>query len=327
MKRKLICIFIAVMSVVAIFGAELNAGSHQHQVQKGDTLWGLSRKYKVPLKKIIQANSIQPTKRLQIGEKILIPGRLVEEIWYQVKPGDTLASIARQHRVEWQDLQRINAISSPRRLQVGTKIRLQTRNPLHASNTLPRSVQPTQEIWYSVKAGDTLTSIARRHNVNWQDLQRVNGISSPRRLQVGAKIRIPDGEPPIAFVSPLGIPLVVTSRYGHRHHPVTRRYQRHEGIDFRAAIGTRVYASRAGKVIFAGRNNGYGKVIGIEHEGDFTTWYGHLSRIRVEVGQTVSQGKIIGLSGNTGISTGPHLHFEIRHKGRSENPTNHITIP
>ena len=321
MKRKLIRVFLVILSVVIISGMELSAGGQQHLVQKGDTLWGLSRKYKVPLKSIIQANSIQSTKRLQIGEKILIPGGLVEEVWYQVKPGDTLASIARRHSVEWQDLQRINAISSPRHLQIGRKIRLQ------GGNKLPTPGRPTREAWYSVRPGDTLSSIAHRHNVEWRDLQRVNGISSPRHLQIGRKIRIPNGEPPFAFAYPLRIPLVVTSAYGHRHHPVTRRYQLHEGIDFRAAVGTRVYASRAGKVIFAERRNGYGKVIGIEHEDDFTTWYGHLSRIRVKVGQTVAKGKVIGLSGNTGISTGPHLHFEIRYKGRSENPTNHITIP
>ena len=260
MKRKLIRIFIVIISIVAISGGELNAAGHQHLVQKGDTLWGLSRKYKVPLKKIIQANSIQPTKRLQIGEKLLIPGAPVEGTWYRVKAGDTLWSIARRHNMEPQDLQRINRISSPRTLQIGTRIRIQ-------------------------------------------------------------------GDHSLSFGNPLRVPLVVTSKYGYRPHPVTHRYQRHEGIDFRASTGTRVYASRAGRVIFAGRRGGYGKIVGIEHEGDFTTWYGHLSRIRVRVGQTVSKGKVIGLSGNTGISTGPHLHFEIRYKGRSENPTNHITIP
>ena len=261
MKRKLIRIFIVAISVMAISGTELNAGGpHQHQVQKGDTLWGLSRKYKVPLKNIIQANSIQPTKRLQIGEKLLIPSA------------------------------------------------------------------PVEGVWYKVKAGDTLWSIALRHNMEPQDLQRINGISSPRTLQIGTRLRI-HRDDSLSFGNPLRVPLVVTSKYGYRPHPVTRRYQRHEGIDFRAATGTRVYASRAGRVIFAGRRGGYGKLVGIEHEGDFTTWYGHLSHIRVRVGQTVTKGRVIGLSGNTGISTGPHLHFEIRYKGRSENPTNHITIP
>ena len=260
MKRKLIRIFIAIMSVVIISGGELKAGGHQHLVQKGDTLWGISRKYKVPLKKIIQANSIQPMNPLQIGEKLLIPGA------------------------------------------------------------------PVAGIWYQVKAGDTLSGIASRHNVDWQDLQRINGISSPRNLQIGTRIRI-QRDDSLRFGNPLRVPLVVTSKYGYRPHPVTRRYQHHEGIDFRASTGTRVYASRAGRVTFAGRKGGYGKFVVIEHEGNYTTGYGHLSRIRVRVGQTVAKGKVIGLSGNTGISTGPHLHFEIRYKGRSENPTNHITIP
>lgn len=262
MKRKLIHISIAVVFVVAFSGMRLDAGGHQHLVKKGDTLWGISRKYKVPLKSIIQANSIQPTESLQIGKKLLIPGA----------PG------------------------------------------------------PVEGIWYRVKAGDTLWSIALRHNVEPRDLQIINGISSPRSLQIGTRLRIrQDGTP--GFGKPLRVPLVVTSRYGYRPHPVTGRYQFHEGIDFRAATGTRVYASKAGRVTFAGRNGGYGKVVGIEHEDDFTTLYGHLSQIRVKKGQTVSKGQVIGLSGNTGVSTGPHLHFEIKYKGRSEKPTKYLIIP
>ena len=260
MKRNLIHIFTTVLFIVALAGTKSDAGVQQHLVQKGDTLWGLSRKYKVPLKSIAQANRIKLTKQLQIGEKLLIPGT------------------------------------------------------------------STQGAWYFVKAGDTLWNISRRYNVELKDLQRVNAISSPRHLQIGTRIRIPNGEDLSTFANPLRVPLVVTSKYGYRPHPVTGRYQMHEGVDFRAATGTRVYASRAGKVIFAGRKGGYGKVVGIEHENDFTTWYGHLSRIRVKTGQWVSQGKVIGLSGNTGISTGPHLHFEIRYKGRSEKPTQYLII-
>ena len=259
MKRSLIHIFITFLFIIGFVGIQSAHSVQQHLVQKGDTLWGLSRKYKVPLKSIAQVNKIKLTKRLQIGEKLLIPGTA------------------------------------------------------------------TQDAWYVVKAGDTYSSIARRYNLEWQDLQRANGIP-PRSLQIGTRIRIPNGGDSITFANPLRIPLVVTSKHGYRRHPVTGRYQMHEGIDFRAATGTRVYASRAGKVIYAGRKGGYGKVVGIEHEDDFTTWYGHLSRIRVKTGQWVSQGKVVGLSGNTGISTGPHLHFEIRYKGRSEKPTQYLTI-
>ena len=261
MKRRLIYILITVLFTVAPFGTALAAGVQKHLVQKGETLSEIAQKYKVPLRSIIQANSIKSAHRIQTGKTLRIPGNaLVKEILYQVKPGDTLIGIA------------------------------------------------------------------RLHNVEWKDLQILNGISSPRSLQIGTEIRIPhDGS--FGFRNPLRVPLVLTSKYGYRPHPVTGRYRFHEGIDLRAAVGTRVYASKAGRVIFAGRKGGYGKIVGIEHEGNFSTWYGHLSRIRVKAGQTVSQGKVIGLSGNTGISTGPHLHFEIRYKGRSEKPTKYITIP
>lgn len=260
MKKNLVHIFTAVLFFVVLVGTKSDAGVQQHLVQKGDTLWGLSRKYQVPLKSIAQVNRIKLTKRLQIGEKLLIPGT------------------------------------------------------------------STQDAWYFVQSGDTLWSISRRYNLEVRDLQRVNGISSPRRLQIGTRIRLPNGEGFFAFSNPLRVPLVVTSKYGYRPHPVTGRYRMHDGVDFRAATGTRVYASQAGKVIYVGRKGGYGKMVGIEHENDLTTWYGHLSQFRVKAGQWVSQGKVIGLSGNTGISTGPHLHFEIRYKGRSEKPTQYLNI-
>ena len=230
-----------------------------------------------------------------------------------VQKGETLSEIAQRYKVPVNSIIQANSIKSAHRIRTG--------RTLH----IPRDTRGLKETLYKVQPGDTLFSIGRRHNIEWRDLQRINGISSPRRLQIGAMIRISDNSP--VFAKPLRIPLVVTSKYGYRPHPVTGRYQHHAGIDFRAATGTRVYASKAGRVIFAGRKGGYGKLVGIEHADDFTTWYGHLSSTRVKVGQTVSQGKVIGLSGNTGISTGPHLHFEIRYKGRSEKPTKYITIP
>lgn len=87
----------------------------------------------------------------------------------------------------------------------------------------------------------------------------------------------------------------------------------HEGIDFRAPVGTRVYAAQTGRVIFAGRKlRAYGNMIVLDHGGGWTTVYAHLSRIRVRTGQVVGQRQEIALSGRTGRVTGPHLHFELR---------------
>ena len=240
---------------------------------------------------------------------------------HQVKAGETLSEIARKYDVPLKSIAQTNSLKSIDRLQIGEKLVIPIgTKPVSSESTVP-------EIWYIVQAGDSLYSIARKHNIkDWKKLQRLNGISNPRRLRIGQKIFI-SGEVNVGFAKPLHIPLVVTSRYGYRHHPVTRRYRMHEGIDFRAATGTRVYASKTGRVVYAARKSGYGKTVVIQHEDDFSTAYGHLSRIYVSVGSIIRQGQVIGLSGNTGMSTGPHLHFEIRYKGKSENPARHLDIP
>jgi murein DD-endopeptidase MepM/ murein hydrolase activator NlpD len=106
----------------------------------------------------------------------------------------------------------------------------------------------------------------------------------------------------------------VTSEYG-------RRWGRmHQGIDIAAPTGTPIYAARGGTVFVAGRMSGYGNTVMIDHGGGFTTLYGHQSRIMVSDGQTVERGTRIGSVGNTGNSTGPHLHFETRYGGAARNP-------
>ena len=114
----------------------------------------------------------------------------------------------------------------------------------------------------------------------------------------------------------------ITSRVGGRIHPISGVYKYHSGMDIGCQYGDAVWASDGGVVIVAGENGGYGLCVMIDHgyvNGDnYYTLYGHLSAIAVSVGQSVSQGQIIGNVGSTGVSTGPHLHFEIRN---SSGPT------
>ncbi|MDY0330604.1 MAG: M23 family metallopeptidase [Thiomonas sp.] len=112
----------------------------------------------------------------------------------------------------------------------------------------------------------------------------------------------------------------VTSPFGMRLHPVRGRREMHEGVDLKAPIGTPVPSVAEGRVKFAGMQSGYGNVIKIAHPGGFETVYAHLSRIAVRPGQSVSKGQIIGKTGNTGTSTGPHLHFEFHAAGRLIDP-------
>ena len=121
---------------------------------------------------------------------------------------------------------------------------------------------------------------------------------------------------------PLAMPVRDSFRYTSGFG---RRWGRmHEGIDMAGPVGTPIYATGDGVVIQAGRASGYGNLIKIQHELGTETRYGHLSRIRVKVGDKVSQGDLIGDMGNTGRSTGPHLHYEVRMKGRAVDPMSFI---
>lgn len=121
---------------------------------------------------------------------------------------------------------------------------------------------------------------------------------------------------------PLAMPVRDSFRYSSGFG---RRWGRmHEGIDMAGPVGTPIYATGDGVVSFAGRQSGYGNLIKIQHELGVETRFGHLSRIRVKSGQRVSQGDLIGDMGNTGRSTGPHLHYEVRMKGRAVDPMSFI---
>lgn len=110
------------------------------------------------------------------------------------------------------------------------------------------------------------------------------------------------------------------SGYGMRIDPIYRTLRFHAGMDFSAPTGTEIYATGDGEVIFSGWKQGYGNCIIVDHGYDFKTLYGHQSKNLVRVGQKVTRGEVIGLVGNTGKSTGPHLHYEVLLHGKPDNP-------
>lgn len=122
-----------------------------------------------------------------------------------------------------------------------------------------------------------------------------------------------------SFVYPILSPKL-TSKYGNRKHPVFKHVKHHEGVDLAVPANSHVRAVSAGKVIFADKHGGYGRLVTIVHEDGFTSMYGHLSSIKVKIGDTVKPGQVIGLVGRTGTATGNHLHFEWRKNGQSLDP-------
>lgn len=117
----------------------------------------------------------------------------------------------------------------------------------------------------------------------------------------------------------------ISSYYGYRLHPILKKNKLHTGIDIKVPLGKNIVAANDGKVIFSGSYGGYGKAIIIDHGGKTSTLYAHNSKLLVKEGDIVTRGQVISLCGSTGLSTGPHLHFEVRINGATVDPLPYIT--
>lgn len=117
---------------------------------------------------------------------------------------------------------------------------------------------------------------------------------------------------------------VITSRFGNRIHPILGYRRFHAGVDFGASYGATIRAADSGQVIFSGWYGGYGRAVIINHGGGITTLYAHASRLLVSEGMTVQQGQAIASVGSSGLSTGPHLHFEVRRNGSPTDPMEYL---
>lgn len=156
---------------------------------------------------------------------------------------------------------------------------------------------------------------------------KVDKNANPKYQKIAQELEKWHGLNRLVKILPIGAPVektVITSNYGMRQDPFTKKNKKHKGIDFAGKVGTELYAVAPGRVISAGERYGYGTTVEVDHGLGFTTLYAHLSKIMVARGDWVRPGSVIGLGGSSGRSTGPHLHYEIRYKGTPFNPTNFV---
>lgn len=127
----------------------------------------------------------------------------------------------------------------------------------------------------------------------------------------------------ISLVYPVMGPRL-SSDFGLRRHPIRKHHAHHHGVDLAAPQGAPIRVIAAGQVVYADPLGGYGKVIVVKHASGLTSHYGHCESIGVSIGQIVKPGDILGTVGSTGLSTGPHLHFEIRQDGKPQHPEKYL---
>lgn len=223
---------------------------------------------------------------------------------HKVRSGESLWSIARAYHVDVNTLAKINNIRDISMIREGMELKLQEA---------PKT--------YRISQGETLWSVSRKFGVNYQELLKVNNLKNPDRILVGTEIRIPETGSGTTvreqrFIWPLKGR--ISSKFGPRWG------KKHEGIDISVPIGQKIVAAASGKVVLGGWVTGYGYTVIIEHAGGYRTLYAHNSKLLVAGGDRVQQGDLIAISGNSGRSTGPHLHFEIQKDGRPMDPLGYL---
>ena len=334
------CALYGLFLVLILSGSTaLASGYALRTVQPGDTLASIANQYNISVESLMAFNDLTTT-TLHPGDTLKVPyiearGGAAETApnpppgfrLHILQSGETMSSLAAQFGLSIAAIVGANPdISSLDRLPAGMEL----------------LIPPGEGLVITLEHDQSILDVVQAYGLSPAAIARANAIASPEDLQPGKLLFLP-GVPAVAAMDRLsqvrdeeiqaraeensyGWPVHgrLTSFFGRRNlGRGTSSF--HRGLDIAAPHGTRVVAARAGTVTFAGwSNQGYGYLVKIRHPGGAESWYAHHSTILVSVGQYVDRGEVIGRVGSTGISTGPHVHFEIHEHGSAIDPMTYL---
>lgn len=322
-------VFISLLAVGFTLATSAFAQSYAVRVvQPGDSLGLIAESYGIAVDDIIRYNDlsgnlIYPGQTLKVPFVAAVGGPAEAGAkapagftWHTMQAGETLSTVAGLYGISLEAMVGANPdISSLDRLPLGIDL----------------LIPPSAGLVVKLEPGESLLDLVAAYGVAPEAVVAANDLRSPFDVAPGMLVFLPGVRPDEAlarlqmvreeenrYIWPLQGRL--TSYYGARNLGLgTSSF--HKGIDIAAPFGTPVGAARSGTVTYAGwSNQGYGNLVKVRHAGGDETWYGHFSSIAVSVGEYVSQGEIVGRVGSTGISTGPHVHFELHVNGRALDP-------
>ena len=289
-----------------------------YKVKKKDTIPAIAKRYGIKQDTILMNNKDALNNKMKVGDTITFPS--IDGLYYKLEKNDTLAKIAKKYGISVVDIVDYNNIN-PKKLKAGSTIFLK-------GVTLQKYKDVEGRLIAAQQAKED-----KKKNKNKEKEQEKEKPEKPPKETKGSP---PPPPPPednddggrsaaysgAGFAYPVRY-AGVSSPFGNRYHPVLKRYILHTGVDLVAKY-VPLRAAKAGVVTFAGNMSGYGKIIIIRHDNGYETRYAHLSVISTNVGEHVNQGDLIGKTGNSGRTTGAHLHFEIRQNGVPKNPMKYL---
>lgn len=323
-------IALAILVLTAFAGAA-GQGYAIVTVTRGDTMSGIAARYHVPTEAIVELNRL-PTTRLRVGQMLEVPLGDVHggptDALNAVPPGfrvhtlvqgDTLSKVASLHGTT------LDAV-------VGANPDLPSLDNLSAGTDL--LIPPGEGLVVRLRAPEELPDVIARYGASPASVARANGLRTPFDVRPGMMLFLPGVAPTQALARLRSVRRVerpyiwpvrgrISSPFGPRNLGLgTAKF--HAGVDIAVPFDTPVKAARAGTVTFAATAGNYGLLVKIGHADGTETRYAHNGNLLVRTGERVEQGQIIALAGSTGLSTGPHVHFEIREGGSAHDPLGHL---
>ena len=286
-----------------------------YKVKKKDTIPAIAKRYGVKQDTILMNNKDALNNKMKVGDTITFPS--IDGLYYKLEKNDTLAKIAKKYGISVVDIVDYNNIN-PKKLKAGSTIFLKGV-----------TLQKYKDVEGRLIAAQQAKEDKKKNKEKEKE--------KPEKPPKGAKGSAPPPPPPpqddddggrsaaysgAGFAYPVRY-AGVSSPFGNRFHPVLKRYILHTGVDLVAKY-VPLRAAKSGVVTFAGNMSGYRKISIIRHDNGYETRYAHLSVISTNVGEHVNQGDLIGKTGNSGRTTGAHLHFEIRQNGVPKNPMKYL---
>lgn len=257
-----------------------------HIVEVGESLWTIAKMYGVSVDDLIDANEAKNPEGLQIGDEV------------QLSLPDSLVTVVTKEEVEYTD-------------DIKYEVKIEYDKDMYKTQRKVKAEGKEGETKYLINLVKHDGKIVKEEIIKEEVL-----LEPVDQLVVQGTRELPKTAATGAFLMPTRGR--VSSRYGPRSGRM------HYGLDIAASSGTPIKAADGGKVVYAGWKGSYGNLVEISHENGYVTRYAHCSSINVSAGQRVHKGQLVGRVGNTGRSTGPHLHFEVLKNGENVNPSSYV---